>query len=178
MGIVNPRFTEPGTAPGQAKGWNLVSHCRAERWAAFGSNPPAAYEDFEPWSKLKLAFPEGEIVLGFFAPKGSGYEDFDRGWANDIYQTELAPALSAVARFGERDVESFDWVAKLLVAWAEVIAALAGFGGGTTPTEWFESAWLNDNYKRNWIAVPAVLASFGSASAETFEGAWPHATRL
>jgi hypothetical protein len=178
MGIVNSTFSEPGAMPGQAKGWTIVSRCQAERWAAFGENLPTAYEDFERWSRLQLAFGAGQLVLGFFAPRGEGHEDFDLGWGNDIYQTELSPALSAAAHFGDKAEESFDWVTKLLVAWTDVVAAGAIFGGGTQSAEWFETAWANDTFRRNWTFVPSASALFGGVAVETFAGAWPHATTL
>jgi hypothetical protein len=178
MGIVNATFSEPGAMPGQAKGWKLVSRCQAERWSAFGPAPVAAYEDFERWFHLQLSLGGAQVVLAFFGPRGEGHEGFDRRWGNDIYQRALSPALSVAGRFGAADAESFDWVARLRVAWADVIAAGALFQGGSQPAEWFESGWANDGFRRNWTLVPSAPALFGGLATETFAGAWPHAITL
>ncbi len=172
MGLVNSTFSEPGIRPGEAKAWTLVSRCQVERWAAFGETSSTACEDFERWFHLRLGFGAGELVLGFFAPRAVGHEDFARGWSNAIYQTELSPALSAVGRFGDQDVESFDWVTRLLAAWSDVVAAEAIFSGGTQSAERFETDWRNDAFKRAWTSVPSVPALFAGASVETFAGAW------
>lgn len=178
MGIANSTFAEAGALPGSAKGWTVVSVCQAERWAAFGASPPTAYEDFEGWAARRVHFEGDELALGFFGPQGIGHESFARGWSNDLYQHDLAPALAATALFdGEAD-ERFDWAGRLLATWSSVGAIGALFNSGGEGGEWFELGWSNNAFRFSWLFVTSSPATFSGAPVETFQGAWPHAATL
>jgi hypothetical protein len=178
VGIVNGTFAEAGALPGSAAGWTLVSRCQVERWAAFGSLPAVAFEDFERWSTRRLEFVPGQLVLMFFSPGGLGHEGFDRGWANDLYQTELSLARAVDARFAGVPEEPFNWIAHFIADWSSVQAIGGLFDGGAQGAEWFESGWSNNSFRSTWPFVPSVSATFSGVPVESFEGAWPHAATL
>jgi hypothetical protein len=46
-----------------------------------------------------------QTAIGFFDPLLEGYEDFEEGWQNDVYLTELPTGHVAVAPFGGGTVE-------------------------------------------------------------------------
>jgi hypothetical protein len=178
MGIANSTFVEAGALPGSAKGWTVVSRCQAERWAAFGSPVPSAYEDFERWAVPRLHFEADQLVLGFFAPQGLGHEGFDHGWSNDLYQRLLAPALAASALFSGEVNEGFVWIAHFRLTWSSVESIGALFNGGGEGGEWFELGWSNNAFRFSWLFVPSTPAMFSGAPVETFQTAWPHAATL
>src|SRR5690606_6228036 len=130
MAILNPSFEDAGAAPGEAEHWTIVTVTSLERIAGFGPAPHRAWEDFERWFDLLLAFGPGQLALAFFDPIAEGFEDFEEAWANDLYMTEL-PAGQVIT---------------------------APFGGGAV--EDMESGWPNVPYTTAWEDVAAVVGMF------------------
>lgn len=168
MAILNPTLREAAPTPGSPKSWKLTSLCQAQRIAAFSPAPERAAEDFERWTELVTAFPDGALVLAFFDVAPEGYEDFEEGWTASAFVSEFSDALLDTCPFGGGAVEDMaaGWLTTPFAAsWADVAADMGLFEG--TPNDGFES-WL-----------PSAPVSWGSASfdggatsAEGFEGTW------
>lgn len=183
MPIQNPGFETPGVAPWEAAGWALVTQARGRRFAAFRPPPVPCVEDFETWAAWKDAFAPGDLVVALFDPLATeGREDFDEGWQNAPYLTELEPAQLVPALFGRgAEADGFEaaWVPPPAFAWADVASAPALFGGA--PLERFEAGWRgNEAFLSTWEAAASAPAAFdGGANAhETFAGAWAPMTTL
>jgi hypothetical protein len=183
MPVENPGFEAPGAAPWEAAGWTLVTQARGRRFAAFRPPPVPCVEDFETWVAWSDAFAEGDLVVALFDPLApEGREDFDEGWQNVPYLTELEPVQLAPALFGRgAEVDGFEaaWVPPPAFAWTDVASAPALFGGA--PLERFEGGWRgNEAFLSSWAAVPSTPAAFdgGASTHETFSGAWTPMTSL
>ena len=183
MPVENPGFETPGAAPWEAAGWAVVTQARGRRFAAFRPPPVPCVEDFETWAAWKDAFAAGDVVVALFDPLGpEGREDFDEGWQNAPFLTELEPAQLAPALFGRgAEADGFEaaWVPPPAFAWADVASAPALFGGA--PGERFEAGWRgNEAFLANWAAVPSVSAAFagGASAGDAFAGPWAPMTTL
>lgn len=179
---MNPTFTDAGAAPGQAAHWTLRTFCAAERIAAFGPAPHEAWEGFERWFDLRLAFAQGDLAMALFDPIPEGHEDFEEAWANDNYLSELPAGQIAVATFGDGTIEDLEhgWSnVPFATSWAEVTATVGVFAG--SPVENLESGWRsNEAYQFSWddLSMATCLFDAGSEPREPFEGLWPHTTTL
>ncbi len=183
MPVDNPGFETPGASPWEAAGWALVTQARGRRFAAFRPPPVPTVEDFETWAVWKAALGPGDLVVALFDPLApEGREDFDEGWRNAPFLTELEPAQLVPALFGRGDeADGFEsaWVPPPAFAWAEVASAPALFGG--SPGERFEGGWLgNEAFLSTWVAVPSAPAAFdgGASPQEAFAGPWTAMTTL
>jgi len=184
MAVLNPRFEDPGLAPGEAATWTLSTLVAAERFAGFGLDPVRAVEAFERWFDLQLAFAPagGDVVLAFFAPQQTGFEAFERGWANDVFLLQF-PAGNAVAcGFGQGPVEDIEtgWNnTPWLTTWSDVGETVGLFNN--LPFDAFEQHWGgNEDFVRAFDLLDAVPARFdaGVLTAELFEGVWTLATTI
>jgi hypothetical protein len=177
MPVENPGFETPGAAPWEAAGWTLVTLARGRRFAAFRPPPVPGVEDFETWAAWKEAFAPHDLVVASFDPLApKGREDFEEGWRNAPFLTELEPALLVTAPFrGGAEADGFEdgWVPPPAFSWADVASAPALFGGA--PVERFEAGWRdNEAFLWAWEAVTSAPAAFdgGANAQETFSGAW------
>ena len=179
--IVNPSFEEPGPGPGEAKGWILTSLATAEQWAAFGTSPPRAVEDFGEWDGTDAAvfiFAPAHLRAAIFGPANKEQETFDAGWGNDTFLLDLGSTPSEAAEFdvgSPLEVESFiDWLVGGLWAssWQEVTDQPAIFGPASMPVETFEEGWIgNEGAVFSWAGVLSQAASFDTTPepVEDFE---------
>ena len=105
--VENPSFEEPGTEPGTAQGWTLITSVAAERIVGFGPEPVRAWEDFERWGPLWRALSAVGTTRAFFNAATDGVELLERGWDNDAYQRAF-PASAVPHPFADADAEGFD----------------------------------------------------------------------
>ena len=158
--------------PGQAQGWTLRTLCQRERIAAFGANPPLAWEGFEGWHALLLLLEEVSVARAF----ASGPQAFREGWGVEPYLTELSPG--ALAALDTEDYEA-DWGNDHFAwAWDDVQTAAA-------PPESFEAAWRsNEAFVWAWADVLAAAIAFtedphvGPTGIELFESYWSAARSI
>ncbi|HEU4406563.1 MAG TPA: hypothetical protein VFS43_14955 [Polyangiaceae bacterium] len=183
MPVENPGFEAPGAAPWEAAGWTLVTQARGRRFAAFRPPPVPGVEDFETWAAWNDVFGPSDLAVALFDPLApEGREDFEEGWGNAPFLTELEPALLVLAPFrGGAEADGFEaaWVPPPAFSWADVASASALFGDA--PLERFEAGWRgNEAFLWAWAAVPSTPASFdgGAGGQETFSGAWTPMTTL
>jgi hypothetical protein len=184
MALVNPRFEDAGAAPGLAAMWTLTTVVAAERLAGFGPDPARAVEDFERWFDLQLGFATagGDVVFAVFAPLQTGFEAFERGWANDVFLTHFPDGNSVVCGFGQgptEDLESGWNTTPWFTTWNDVLDIVGFFDN--LPVEDFAQHWSgNENSVFAFDLLPAAPARFdlGAVSAELFEGVWTLATTL
>jgi hypothetical protein len=182
MPLLNSGFEDAGPNPGDAAEWTLVTFVATERIAGFGPVPYRAWEDFERWSELKIAFGAGDLAIAFFDPLAEGFEDFEDAWDNDHYLTELPGGQVAVCPFGGSAVEDLEsgWDNDAYVtSWAAVTALTGVFDG--EPREDFEDQWRsNESFAFTWAAVTSATAMFdaGAQSREDFENGWTAATTI
>jgi hypothetical protein len=183
MPVQNPGFETPGAAPWEAAGWTLVTEARGRRFATFRPPPVPTVEDFETWVAWKEAFaPQDLVVASFDSLTPEPREDFEEGWQNAPFLTELEPALLVPAPFrGAAEADGFEaaWVPPPAFTWADVASAPALFGGA--PVERFEAGWRgNEAFLSNWAAVPSTPTAFdgGANVRETFAGPWAPMTSL
>ncbi len=102
-------------------------------------------------------------------------EDFDEGWNNDIYLTEIPLASLITLSFHGNDVEAMEqgWqVANY--AWSSESLSLATSIFNTQPFENFGAHWnLNQNYAFSWSDVDHDTAEFaGGMTQENFVDNW------
>ncbi|MCG8420115.1 MAG: hypothetical protein MJE77_19470 [Proteobacteria bacterium] len=182
MTIRNPGFEDAGDTPGQAQHWTLVTFTGRQRIAGFGPIPHQAGEDFERWVPLKRNFATGELVFALFDVVAEGYEDFEDGFRNDRFLTELPTGRIVTAPFGDSAVETLEYGwqnAPYATSWHQVIAVTALFDAG--PVESFEARWRhNESYAWSFGAVLSATAVFGAEAGpvEHFEMAWTEATTI
>ena len=182
MAILNPSFEDAGAAPGEAEHWTIVTVTSLERIAGFGPAPHRAWEDFERWFDLLLAFGPGQLALAFFDPIAEGFEDFEEAWANDHYMTELPAGQVITAAFGGGAVEDMEsgWAnVPYTTAWEDVAAVVGMFDG--EPGEDFEEQWRsNESYAFAWGSVASATAMFdgGADPDEDFENGWTPAATI
>jgi len=182
MAVLNPSFEDGGTNPGEAAHWTLVTSVAGERIAGFGPDPYRAWEDFERWSELMLAFEDGDLALALFDPLAEGYEDFEDAWDNDLYLTELPSGQVVVCPFGGGADEAFEtgWANdNYATSWDVVTAVTGSFDG--EPREDFEEQWSsNQSYAWVWGSVTSATAMFdgGAQNREDFENGWTAATTI
>jgi hypothetical protein len=180
MAVLNPSFETPGANPGEAEHWTLSTYTSKERIAGFGPEPFRAQEDFERWVDLLTSL--DQTAIGFFDPLLEGYEDFEEGWQNDVYLTELPTGHVAVAPFDGGAVEDMEdgWSnAPYAWSWDDVTASTGMFDG--EPREDFEENWRsNENYAWDWSAVSSATGYFDSGTDpnEDFENDWTVMTTL
>jgi hypothetical protein len=171
MPFVNPRFEEPGDAPGESRGWTVSSSVRVERKAGFGPSPFEGVESFERWSQLVVRL--GLVEQVFFDARPEGYEDFTEGWGVDFYVVDFSNVPAALAAFGSDAADSFSagWGVDGF-AWsldgADVESA-SFLGEGA---ERFERGHRNDTYRWHFGISDLVRASLGVGGAETFKTTW------
>ena len=182
MAIANPSFEDAGAAPGQAEHWTLRTSASLERIAGFGPDPYRAWEDFDRWFDLVLSLGPGDVVLAFFDPLAEGYEDFEEGWSNDLYLTELPSGQVVTAPFGGGAVEDMEdgWDNTAYAwSWDDVGSVTGSFDG--EPREDFEDQWAgNQSYAWSWGSVSSAAAMFdgGAQNREDFENDWTVATTI
>jgi hypothetical protein len=183
MALLNPRFQDAGTEPGDAANWTLQTAVAGQSAAGFGPDPVSAAEDFERWCVFTPAFDPTTNVLAFFAPLSLGYEDFEHGWSNQTFQTELSGGDADVGLFGgSNPAETFEsgWSnAPPVTDWSTLASAPGLFEG--QPVETFEGGWSgNQNAIWTWAAASSAQAVFGGAppGIETFETTWPAASTI
>jgi hypothetical protein len=172
--VRNPGFEDAGALPGEAEHWTLVTFIAGERIAGFGPAPHQAWEDFERWVPFRRAFAGGDLAMGLFDSLAKGVEDFEEGWANNVFLRKLPTGLMVLAVYGNRTVEDFEsgWSnAVFVTGWQAVTAAVAVFAG--RDVEDFEAGWReNETYARSWADVVSTGAVFGADAAELFEVGW------
>jgi hypothetical protein len=182
MALLNPSFEDEGAAPGLAEHWTLVTSVAGERIAGFGPEPEEAWEGFERWFELLLDFAPGSLAIGFFDSHAEGYEDFEDGWSNDLFLTELPSGQVVAAPFGGGVVEDMEtgWSnVPSWWSWADVAASTAVFDG--EPREDFEDGWRsNQSFAWAWSSITSQRAYFdgGTDAEEDFENGWTLAATL
>jgi hypothetical protein len=182
MAVLNPSFEDAGALPGQAEHWTLVAVTSAERIAGFGPAPHEAWEGFERWYALLDGLDDVVTVLAFFDALTEGREDFDEGWANDLFLVEMPPAQLVTAPFGGGAVEDMEdgWDNVLYATVWEDVAGLAGLFDGE-PREDFEEQWRsNQAFIWAWELAAGVIAAFdgGADTNEDFDNGWTAATTI
>ena len=175
MAVLNPTFAEAGNNPGEAAHWRIVSFAKLERIAGFGPMPYGAIEDFERWFAFSDDFSDVTSALAFFDQQSNGFEDFETGWQNNAYLTELPTGHLAILPLEDFNAgwETDDYE----TAWAEITAFTALFDG--MPNEAFEQGWReNLHYLWTWEGALSESCIFDSTTntTETFSGEWPEAT--
>lgn len=176
MSIDNGSFEDGDLAIGSASGWALSSLATLEAWASFGApqfgaGQVAGFEAFE-WFDVLESFDDVESE--------SFSDDFETGWANTVYLTDLIEAVRLSAQFDStpQEFEDFEeeWANDDYANdWTEVTSSAASFDVGVPQDfEDFEEEWANDNYANDWTGVSASAALFdaGANSFEDFEGVW------
>ena len=182
MPVLNPSFEDAGLLPGEAEHWTLVTVTSLEAIAGFGADPELAFEGFERWVELWLAFEDVPVVRAFFDPAPEGLEDFEEAWENDLYLFQLPPAQQIAASFGPDDIEDCEagWDNdSFAMSWAEVAGVAGVFDG--EPREDFEDQWSgNQVFAWTWGSVTSATALFdaGSQAREDFENDWATATTI
>ena len=180
--IVNPSFEEQGLGPGEAKGWILTSLVTVEEWAAFGTNPPRAVEDFGEWDGTEaavFAFATAHLKVAIFGPANKEQESFEAGWGNDTFLLDLGSTPTEPAKFDAgtpEDVEDFedDWLSggSWASSWQDVTGQTAIFGPASMPIETFEEGWRsNEGAVFSWAGVLDQAANFDTTPepVEDFE---------
>jgi len=182
MAILNPSFEDAGAQPGEAEHWTLQTVTGRERIAGFGPAPHEAWEGFERWFDLALAFADGALAIAFFDPLAEGYEDFEDAWGNDLYLTELPTGQVVTAPFGGGAVEDLEggWSnVPFATAWEDVAGVIGVFDG--EPREDFEEQWRsNQAFVWAWELAIGVIANFdgGAQTVEDDENGWAAATTI
>src|SRR3989339_868812 len=182
MTLLNPSFEEEGPNPGEAAHWTMRTAAALERIAGFGPDPHRAWEDFERWSELVVSLGPGDVALAFFDQLAEGFEDFEDGWDNDLYLTELPSGHVVPTPFGGGTDEAFDagWSNDAFATSWDVVTAVTGSFDGE-PCEDFEEQWSsNQSYAWAWGSVTSVSAMFdgGAQNREDFENGWSAATTI
>jgi len=179
--IVNPSFEEAGPGPGEAKGWTLTSLATAEEWAAFGTTPPRATEDFGEWSGTEaaiFAFTPAHLQAAVFGPVNKEQETFEAGWSNDTFILDLGSTPTEAAEFDATPeaVEDFedDWLSggAWASSWQDVTGQAAIFGPASMPVETYEEGWRsNEGAVFSWAGVLSQAANFDTTPepVEDFE---------
>ncbi|MCP4548413.1 MAG: hypothetical protein GY835_18295 [bacterium] len=170
MSILNPRFDTPGTYPGEAESWTLRTHVAVAEFAAFTPEPLFAWEDFSRWYDFKFSLDECTVALAMFDPRKEGFEDFEEGWGNDYYLTEIPTGHVVIHPFDSEDfemmggagwdVDSYAWTLD------DVGTFIALFDGAE-----FE-VFHRDPYAWDWSAVLGETAMFDGEPVEGFELDW------
>lgn len=182
MAILNPSFEDAGAQPGEAAHWTLQTLASRERIAGFGPAPHEAWEGFEWWFDLLDDLAAVTVAIAFFDPLAEGYEDFNEGWGNDLYLTELPTGQIITAAFGGGVVEDLEdgWSnVPYAMAWEDVGAVTGVFDG--EPREDFEEEWRsNQAFLWAWEMAAGVIAAFdgGADTNEDFENDWAAATTI
>ena len=182
MAVLNPSFEDAGAQPGEAEHWTLQTVTGRERIAGFAPAPHEAWESFEHWFELALAFADGALAIAFFDPLAEGYEDFEDAWGNDLYLTELPTGQIVTAPFGGGAVEDMEggWSnVPFATAWEEVAGVIGVFDG--EPREDFEEQWRsNQAFVWAWELAVGVIANFdgGAQTVEDYENGWAAATTI
>ncbi|WNG39354.1 hypothetical protein F0U61_41090 [Archangium violaceum] len=182
MGLLNPSFEEEGPLPGEARHWTLTAVTSREVLAGFGPAPEEAWEDFERWHSLRASLDDVPLSRAFFDSSSEGHEDFDEGWANAVFLTELPPAQVLPFPFNGGTTEDCEsgWAnVPYARSWGEVASSAGLFDG--EPHEDFEEQWRsNQAFAWSWSAVPASAALFdaGVQPVEDFENTWTVASTL
>lgn len=182
MGVLNPSFEDAGGQPGEAQHWTLVTSTARQRIAGFGPAPHAGWEDFERWSAWHASLADVEVVLAFFDVLAEGREDFDEGWDNDGYLTELPSGQLVTAPFGGGAVEDLEgeWDNDDYAnGWSQVAGIVGLFDG--EPREDFDEQWQgNEAFIWTWAQAAGFIAGFdgGAQLKETFDGTWPPANTI
>lgn len=180
MPILNPRFEDAGALPGEAEHWTLIAVTSLEAIAGFGTDPELAWEDFERWFELWRRLEDVTVERAFF--DDDGFDDFERGWGNDVFLTEFPPARLEQASFGPaaaEDCESGWRNDAFLWGWDDVGSVAGMFDG--EPLEDFEERWRgNEAFSWAWESVTVEPARFdcGLLEAECFERAWDAAATI
>jgi hypothetical protein len=157
MPLLNPRFVDAGTDPGEAANWTLTAFTSLQMLAAFGG---AAWEDFERWTRFLGALADVTTVRAFFG--NDGFEQFERAWENSAFLFELPTGRVVACTFDGRAVETWTLPTPFLRGWAAV-ASIAGL----------VEDFVRPVFIRDWSAV-----SSGALPLETFSGAWTRAVTL
>jgi hypothetical protein len=168
--VVNPSFEEAGLNPGEALGWTLSSLATVEEWAAFGTSPRRAVEDFGEWDGTEgaiFAFVPAHIVSAFFGPASKPEESFDAGWGNDTFLLDLGSTPTEAAEFDVGSpvpVEKFlEWLGggAWASSWNDVSEEHALFGPSSLSVETFDEGWQgNEGAVFSWGSVLAEAALF------------------
>jgi len=182
MGVLNPSFEDAGTSPGDAEHWTLATSVAGERIAGFGPDPYRAWEDFERWFELVVAFDPSDLSVAFFDPAAEKHEDFEEAWDNDIFLYELPSGQVEACPFSGSDTEAFeeDWDNDDYAASWDMVAAVTGSFDGE-PREDFEEQWSsNQTYAWSWSGVTSATGMFdgGGQNREDFENDWTAATTI
>ena len=182
MAILNPSFEDAGAQPGEAEHWTIQTVAGRERIAGFGPAPHEAWEGFERWFDLALAFADGDLAIALFDPLAEGHEDFNEAWGNDLYLWELPTGQIITAPFGGGAVEDMEdgWSnVPYATAWEEVAGVIGLFDA--EPREDFEEQWdSNESFIWDWGMAMGVIAAFdgGADTDEDFENGWAAATTI
>jgi hypothetical protein len=180
MALENPSFEDAGALPGDAAHWTLSAVTSVEEIAGFGTAPEEAWEDFERWFDVLDSIDDVTVVLAFFDSALKGYEEFESGWANNVFMTEMPPAQLVTATFDGLAAEECEsgWSnVPYTREWADVLVVTALFDG--EPREDFEDEWRqNQLYAWTWAAATSSTAMFdaGAQAVEDFNNGWPPAT--
>lgn len=157
--MLNPRFDEKGSRPGEALGWLLSSGSSLIRLGAFEDLElgELGIERFN-WASLAAAL----YVPAVFDIAPTSVEAFEE-WPKSTYRFELLELLSEASSFG---VEDFDWIAPAV--WRSLWSELA-------PSE-IDPATDTDftvpGYVVDWASITESAASFaGPVAVEIFD-AW------
>jgi hypothetical protein len=102
-------------------------------------------------------------------------EDFESGWDNDVYLTELPFSATAAADLTPEDFETGWDNVPYYTEWSSVPQDRALWDTANQDFEDFEEEWKdNENYMFTWGDVTAVAALFDTAPVpyEDFENEW------
>lgn len=110
--FANDSFEAPGSRPGLADGWRMVSSTQRVRVGGFGS-PMVGFERFDWGADLGLLL-SATLVVGTFDEQPEAREDFEEGWGGGLF--ELSGGISALGMLD-------DFEHTFLETWADVSSA-------------------------------------------------------
>ena len=158
MALLNARFTEVGSKPGFALGWNVQAETALERVADFDDRELGALglERFGWWDLVEDLSSFAFAIFDTGVSAGEAFEDFDEGFVDPPYLVEWSQGFEEEAPFSPDD---FDWGAVLsgsdtapdsdfdisgyITLWSLVSVTDAASFNGPTATEIFN----------NWTAL-------------------------
>ncbi len=176
MSVLNPRFEEAGSGPGEASHWRLRSVC-AHAIATFDAGAAEGIETFELWSAFDTVLESIPTVIALFDPRREAVEDFEEAWANDTFVWSLQNARAVAARFGSEPAEVWDG-GTFVTSWDRLTAIPARFARALVET--FGDGWPGAASVTSWGSVASEGAFYdqGFFDIEGFEGAWPTLTTI
>jgi len=176
--ILNPYFTDPGEAPGEADEWETLSLVLA--WAIAGLGVGDADPGFERFTvdwlvdTWSTTLESAELAEW---EQGGESENFERFWSNNTWAVDFGSLVEALFN-GADNAEGFEsaWSND---DWTTILdGLLAQFdnqdGGPAKNVENFEKYWFNDSWSSSLIAADFATFIPGPMGAEIFHwDSWP-----